>query len=645
MDEKRLIEVDDLRVHFPLEDETVKAVDGVSWHIDKGETLAVVGESGSGKSVTAMSLMRLTDYAGGKIMSGTVNFRRKNENVIDLASSPQDVMRDIRGNDISMIFQEPMTSLNPVFTVGMQIAEAIVLHQGKTEQEALEMSLEMLKLVRIPEPEKQLTQYPHQLSGGMRQRVMIAMALSCRPSLLIADEPTTALDVTIQAQILDLIKMLQRDIGMSVMFITHDMGVVAEVADRVVVMLRGEKVEEGPALEVFHNPQHPYTKALLSAVPKLGSMTGRVMPAKFANVDVSRAEGDEVKESQGGPELLDVKDTVRRDAPPILEVKGLTTRFDIRKGIFGSATGRIHAVEGVDFSLQPGETLALVGESGCGKSTTGRSIIRLTQPTRGSVIFEGQELTGLSGKDMRPYRRQMQMIFQDPFASLNPRMNLLDLVGEPLLVNGVANRKERSDRVADLLHLVGLRPEYMRRFPHAFSGGQRQRIVIARALALNPRLVVADEPVSALDVSVQAQVLNLLLDLQEQLKLTYLFVAHDLSVVRHISDRVAVMYVGRIVEMSPTDELFLAPKHPYTAALLSAVPVADPRIRSKMQPLEGDVPSPSNPPNGCHFHPRCPFATDLCRQKAPDLEEVQPNHFVACHRQAELALSGVSQPT
>ena len=297
MDEKRLIEVDDLRVHFPLEDETVKAVDGVSWHIDKGETLAVVGESGSGKSVTAMSLMRLTDYAGGKIMSGTVNFRRKNENIIDLASSPQDVMRDIRGNDISMIFQEPMTSLNPVFTVGMQIAEAIVLHQGKTEQEALEMSLEMLKLVRIPEPEKQLTQYPHQLSGGMRQRVMIAMALSCRPSLLIADEPTTALDVTIQAQILDLIKMLQRDIGMSVMFITHDMGVVAEVADRVVVMLRGEKVEEGPALEVFHNPQHPYTKALLSAVPKLGSMTGRVMPAKFANVDVSRAEGDEVKES------------------------------------------------------------------------------------------------------------------------------------------------------------------------------------------------------------------------------------------------------------------------------------------------------------------------------------------------------------
>ena len=301
MDDNRLIDVDDLRVYFPLEDETVKAVDGVSWHIDRGETLAVVGESGSGKSVTAMSLIRLTDYAGGKIMSGSVNFRRKDGNVLDIATQSQSVMRGIRGNDISMIFQEPMTSLNPVFTVGMQIAEAIVLHQGKTEREALDMALEMLKLVRIPEPEKQLSQYPHQLSGGMRQRVMIAMALSCRPSLLIADEPTTALDVTIQAQILDLIKLLQRDIGMSVMFITHDMGVVAEVADRVVVMLRGEKVEEGPALEVFHNPQHPYTKALLSAVPKLGSMKGRVMPAKFANVDVSRAEGDAVRESAGGP--------------------------------------------------------------------------------------------------------------------------------------------------------------------------------------------------------------------------------------------------------------------------------------------------------------------------------------------------------
>ena len=350
-------------------------------------------------------------------------------------------------------------------------------------------------------------------------------------------------------------------------------------------------------------------------------------------------------------ELAQSRLTANIPMPPerLLDVKELKKYFPIRKGLFKSVVGQVRSVDGVTFHLNQGETLGLVGESGCGKTTTSRCLLRAINPTSGEIHYrraDGQlvDVTQLSSDQLRPLRREMQMIFQDPFASLNPRMNLLDLVGEPLLVNGVTNRKERSDRVADLLRLVGLRPEYMRRFPHAFSGGQRQRIVIARALALNPRLVVADEPVSALDVSVQAQVLNLLLDLQKKLKLTYLFVAHDLSVVRHISDRVAVMYVGRIVEMSPTNELFLAPKHPYTAALLSAVPIADPRIRSKMQPLEGYVPSPSNPPSGCHFHPRCSFATDLCRQQVPDLEEVQPNHFVACHRQAELALSGVSEP-
>ena len=596
MDEKRLIEVDDLRVYFPLEDETVKAVEGVSWHIDKGETLAVVGESGSGKSVTAMSLMRLTDYAGGKIMSGTANFRRKNGATVDLASEKQDVMRNIRGNDISMIFQEPMTSLNPVFTVGMQIAEAIILHQGKTEEEALDMALEMLKLVRIPEPEKQLTQYPHQLSGGMRQRVMIAMALSCRPSLLIADEPTTALDVTIQAQILGLIKKLQQDIGMSVMFITHDMGVVAEVADRVVVMLRGEKVEEGPAVEIFHNPQHPYTKALLSAVPKLGSMNGRTLPAKFANVDISRAEGDEVKEQTSDEELLDIRDTVRRDDAPLIEVKGLTTRFDIRKGLFGTATGRIHAVEGIDFSLQPGETLALVGESGCGKSTTGRSIIRLEEPTRGSVKFEGQELTKLSAKQMRPYRRQMQMIFQDPFASLNPRMTVGDAIAEPIIVHELAKGPEARDRVASLLQRVGLEPEHAARYPHEFSGGQRQRLCIARALGLEPQLIIADEAVSALDVSIQAQVINLMMDLQEEFGLSYLFISHDMAVVERVSHRVAVMYLGEIVELGMRGQVFENPQHPYTKKLMSAVPVADPNLRKKeLNLMTDEIPSPLKP--------------------------------------------------
>ena len=596
MDEKRLIEVDDLRVYFPLEDETVKAVEGVSWHIDKGETLAVVGESGSGKSVTAMSLMRLTDYAGGKIMSGTANFRRKNGATVDLASEKQDVMRNIRGNDISMIFQEPMTSLNPVFTVGMQIAEAIILHQGKTEEEALDMALEMLKLVRIPEPEKQLTQYPHQLSGGMRQRVMIAMALSCRPSLLIADEPTTALDVTIQAQILGLIKKLQQDIGMSVMFITHDMGVVAEVADRVVVMLRGEKVEEGPAVEIFHNPQHPYTKALLSAVPKLGSMNGRTLPAKFANVDISRAEGDEVKEQTSDEEFLDIRDTVRRDDAPLIEVKGLTTRFDIRKGLFGTATGRIHAVEGIDFSLQPGETLALVGESGCGKSTTGRSIIRLEEPTRGSVKFEGQELTKLSAKQMRPYRRQMQMIFQDPFASLNPRMTVGDAIAEPIIVHELAKGQEARDRVASLLQRVGLEPEHAARYPHEFSGGQRQRLCIARALGLEPQLIIADEAVSALDVSIQAQVINLMMDLQEEFGLSYLFISHDMAVVERVSHRVAVMYLGEIVELGMRGQVFENPQHPYTKKLMSAVPVADPNLRKKeLNLMTDEIPSPLKP--------------------------------------------------
>ncbi len=597
MDEKRLIEVDDLRIHFPLEDRTVKAVDGVSWHIDKGETLAVVGESGSGKSVTAMGLMRLTDNAGGRIPTGRIMFRKPEGNVIDIVQQTPEQMRSIRGNDISMIFQEPMTSLNPVFTVGFQIAEAIMLHQGKTEDQALTQALEMLKLVRIPEPEKQLSQYPHQLSGGMRQRVMIAMALSCRPSLLIADEPTTALDVTIQAQILDLIKMLQNEIGMSVMFITHDMGVVAEVADRVVVMLRGKKVEEGPAEQIFHSPQHPYTRALLDAVPRLGSMRGHKLPMKFANVDVRRSEGDEVAEQEAQSEAaLEIRDTVRRDAQPLLTVKGLTTRFDIRAGIFGRATGRIHAVENVSFELLPGETLAMVGESGCGKSTTGRSIIRLVEPTRGSVKFEGQEVIGLSAGEMRPLRRDMQMIFQDPFASLNPRMTAGAAIAEPMIVHGLARGREAEDRVIELLRRVGLDEEHASRYPHEFSGGQRQRLCIARALGLSPKLIIADEAVSALDVSIQAQVINLMMDLQEEMGLAYLFISHDMAVVERIAHRVAVMYLGEIVEIGPRQSVFENPQHPYTRKLMAAVPIADPTKRkTELRLMTDEIPSPLKP--------------------------------------------------
>ena len=580
-----------MRVHFELKDNTVKAVDDVSWNIKKGETLAVVGESGSGKSVTAMSLMRLTDYSGGNIISGSVNFNRKNGEIIDITQQNQDTMREIRGNDISMIFQEPMTSLNPVFTIGMQISEAIIKHQNKTPEEARDISLEMLKLVRIPEPEKQLEQYPHQLSGGMRQRVMIAMALSCKPSLLIADEPTTALDVTIQAQILDLIKMLQRDIGMSVMFITHDMGVVAEVADRVVVMLNGKKVEEGTANDVFLKPKHPYTKALLSAVPRLGSMSGRKLPAKFANIDVKRAEGDEVKDIKDGQKLLDIKDQVNYKSPPLLKVEGLTTRFEIKQGM-GGKKGSVHAVENIDFTMQPGETFGLVGESGCGKSTTGRSILRLTEPTRGNVIFDGVELSSLNAKELRTYRKQMQMIFQDPFASLNPRMMVGETIAEPIHVHGLAKGKEVTERVEKLLDRVGLTPEYAMRYPHELSGGQRQRIGIARALALEPKLIIADEAVSALDVSIQAQVVNLMMELQEDLGLSYLFISHDMAVIERVSHRVGVMYLGEIVELGLRSQIFENPQHPYTKKLMSAVPVADPRKRKKeLNLMTDEIPS------------------------------------------------------
>jgi glutathione transport system ATP-binding protein len=595
MEETRLIEVNDLNVHFLMEEGTVKVVDGVSWHIERGEILAVVGESGSGKTVTALSLMRLTDHDGGEIVSGSIKFQRENGETIDIASRSQEEMRAIRGNDISMIFQEPMTSLNPVFTVGEQIAEAVMLHQNTSPAGAREIVLEMLTLVRMPDPERQLDRYPHQLSGGMRQRVMIAMALCCRPSLLIADEPTTALDVTIQARILGLIKQLRHEIGMSVMFITHDMGVVAEVADRVVVMSKGRKVEEGTVEEIFRAPKHPYTKALLAAVPKLGAMRGRAVPAKFTNLDIGRVEGEDV-ETGSDAELLDIKDTVRRDASPLLQVGNLTTRFDVRDGSFGRATARVHAVENISFALRAGETLALVGESGCGKSTTGRSIIRLVEPTRGSVQFDGQELIALGAGGLRPFRRRMQMIFQDPFASLNPRMTVGAAIAEPMRVHGIARGAEARDRVAALLQRVGLEPGHAGRYPHEFSGGQRQRLCIARALGLEPSLIIADEAVSALDVSIQAQVINLMMELQEEYGLSYLFISHDMAVVERVSHRVAVMYLGEIVEIGDRSQVCEDPRHPYTKKLMKSVPVADPAFR-KMEAdlMVDDIPSPLRP--------------------------------------------------
>ena len=554
-----------------------------------------MGESGCGKSASAMSILRLISYPPGVIEGGEIFL--KGENLLNVS---EERIREVRGNEISMIFQEPMTSLNPVLKVGFQICEAIVLHRGKTLQEAEALTLEMLRLVRIPEPEKQMDQYPHQLSGGMRQRAMIAMALCCRPGLLIADEPTTALDVSIQAQILDLIKMLQKEIGMSVMFVTHDMGVVAEMADRVVVMLGGKKVEEGPVHQIFKNPQHPYTIALLDAVPRLGSMAGRPNPEKFANVDIRRAEGDQINDAQSASRMISVAarpstaSTVRVDEPPLLEVQRLTTRFDINTGLFGRVSARVHAVEDVSFTLQPGETLALVGESGCGKSTTARSVVKLVEPTKGSVIFQGQDLTELTPSQMRPLRRNMQMIFQDPFASLNPRITASSAISEPMIINRLCSRgSELNDRVAALLDRVGMLPEHAERYPHEFSGGQRQRICIARALSVNPKLIIADEAVSALDVSIQAQVINLMMELQEDLGLSYLFISHDMAVVERVSHRVAIMYLGEIVEIGPRQAVFENPQHAYTKKLMSVVPVADPSLRrTKLQLVTDEIPSP-----------------------------------------------------
>ncbi|SAK53363.1 oligopeptide/dipeptide ABC transporter ATPase [Caballeronia arationis] len=592
----RVIEVDDLSVTFRSGAKLVEAVKHLSFTVDRGETLAIVGESGSGKSVTSLALMRLVEHGGGRIASGSIAFRRRNDRVLDLVSVSNATMRSIRGADIAMIFQEPMTSLNPVFTVGDQIAEAIALHQHKSRAEARTEALHLLDLVRIPESKRVFARYPHQLSGGMRQRVMIAMALSCKPALLIADEPTTALDVTIQAQILQLIRGLQDEMNMGVIFITHDMGVVAEVADRVLVMYRGEKVEEGASDTLFAAPKHPYTRALLAAVPKLGAMRGTDRPAKFPIVEVEAADvaPDDASalrpsaavEAQHQPAL----DTA---AAPILRVRDLVTRFPVKSGLFGRVTGAVHAVERVSFDLRPGETLALVGESGCGKSTTGRSLLKLVESQSGSIEFDGRDISTLSGPALQALRRNIQFIFQDPFASLNPRLTVGFSIMEPLLVHNVAKGKEAEARVEWLLEKVGLPAEVAQRYPHEFSGGQRQRIAIARALALNPKVVIADESVSALDVSVQAQIVNLMLDLQRELGVAYLFISHDMAVVERVSHRVAVMYLGQIVEIGPRQAVFEAPRHPYTRKLMSAVPVADPARRHAKRMLAADeIPSP-----------------------------------------------------
>ncbi|MBJ9694857.1 dipeptide ABC transporter ATP-binding protein [Burkholderia cenocepacia] len=616
--EQRVVAVDDLSVTFRREGATFDAVRNVSFHVDRGETLAIVGESGSGKSVTSLALMRLVEHGGGEITSGRIAFRRRGGALVDLAQASAATMRGIRGADIAMIFQEPMTSLNPVFTVGDQISEAIALHQSKGTAEARAEALRLLDLVRIPEARRVFARYPHQLSGGMRQRVMIAMALSCRPALLIADEPTTALDVTIQAQILQLVRGLQDEMNMGVIFITHDMGVVAEVADRVLVMYRGEKVEEGESDRIFATPAHRYTRALLAAVPRLGSMQGTDAPEKFPLLKVDGTSATAPAPTTA-PAANDAQPPVDHAAPPILRVRDLVTRFPVKSGVFGRVSQYVHAVERVSFELRAGETLALVGESGCGKSTTGRSLLRLVESQSGSIEFDGRDISALKGPDLQALRRNIQFIFQDPFASLNPRLTVGFSIMEPLLVHGVASGAEAQARVDWLLDKVGLPPEAARRYPHEFSGGQRQRIAIARALALNPKVVIADESVSALDVSVQAQIVNLMLDLQRELGVAYLFISHDMAVVERVSHRVAVMYLGQIVEIGPRRAVFEAPQHPYTKKLMSAVPVADPARRHAPRQLAADeIPSPIR-------------AVGDEPVVAP-LVAVGPDHYVATHR-------------
>ena len=573
-----ILAVRNLTTAFRVDDQWITVVKGISFEIGQSETVAIVGESGSGKSVTALSIMGLLPAANSRV-SGEILLDGR-----DLLKLSENRMRHVRGNLISMIFQEPMTSLNPVLTLGFQIAEALIYHRGLDRAQAEAETLRILERVRIPSAASRLHEYPHRLSGGMRQRVMIAMALACKPKLLIADEPTTALDVTIQAEILELIKLLQDEEGMSVAFITHDMGVVAEIADRTVVMLNGNAVEQAPTAELFASPREPYTRALLAAVPRLGSMKGRPAPQRFAIVDPVT----------GAVEVVpDAGSTAAVTQRPVLEVAHLVTRFDIRSGVLSRVSARVHAVEDISFSLHAGETLALVGESGCGKSTTGRSILRLVEPVSGTVVFEGQDVRALDRAGLRAARRRMQMIFQDPFASLNPRKTVGGAIAEPMIVHGLLSRSAAHARVSELLRRVGLSPDMASRFPHEFSGGQRQRLCIARALALAPRLLVADEAVSALDVSIKAQVINLMMDLQADMGLAYLFISHDIAVVERVSHRIAVMYLGEIVEIGPRAAIMENPQHPYTKRLMAAVPVPEAgrrRLRRGLSTTE--IPSP-----------------------------------------------------
>ena len=672
-----LLSVQNLKTYFRTPEGVARAVDGISFNIKPNEIFALVGESGCGKSVTALSIIQLVAKPAGFIADGAIYYN--GQDIIRLSEVEK---RKIQGNDIAMIFQEPMTSLNPVFTIGNQISEAIRQHQNLRGTAARNAAIEMLDLVGIPEPTARYDEYPHQMSGGMKQRVMIAMALSCRPGLLIADEPTTALDVTIQAQILELIERLQQELQMAVLLITHDLGVVANIADRVAVMYAGKIAETGTWEQLYKTPQHPYTVKLLESTPardkrgtQLHTITGRVPKATEYNDGCRFAErcpkvmdgcenliptlqtvngnGHNVACHLYNPEQpfnatatpatkleLEIetdrenKETTAQltETHPQLQVKELCVHYPIQKGILKRTVGYVYAVDDVTLDIPRGKTLALVGESGSGKTSLGKALLRLGVPVEGDLVYDGTNIATANREQLHPYRKRMQIIFQDPYASLNPRMTVGAIIQEGMQAHNIgSSTDERHTRVAELMRRVGLSPDMVTRYPHEFSGGQRQRIGIARCLAIDPEFIVCDEATSALDVSVQAQILNLLKSLQTDFNLTYLFITHNLSVVEYFADEVAVMYLGRIVERGTTEEIFDSPKHPYTRALLSAVPKMDTQTGVEKIRLAGDVPSPINRPSGCHFHPRCPEVMPTCKDTYPADTHFTQTHSCHCY--------------
>jgi peptide/nickel transport system ATP-binding protein len=667
-----LLEVDNLRTWLDTANGVVRAVDGISFTVQRGETFALVGESGCGKSMTALSLMRLLPDAG-RIVSGRALLEGT-----DLLALPEAAMRKVRGARVGIIFQEPGTSLNPVLTVGAQIEEVLRQHAGLRGEAARQRARELLEQVGIPDAARRLDEYPFQMSGGMKQRALIAMALACHPGLLIADEPTTALDVTIQAQVLELLRSLQREAGMSLLLITHDLGVVADMAHRVAVMYAGEIVECAPRERFFQSPAHPYSRKLFEALPGAAGRDrplavipgtvprmdqrfvgcrfaercdrvmavcrqepppavdlgdGRIVLCHLYGANAGQEAGGERHAAPGAQHARRAPDASGVDpaASTLLQVEDLKVHFPVRKGVFKRVVGHVRAVDGVTLEIPSHKTLALVGESGCGKTTVGKGLLHLLPLTGGRVLFEGDDLASLSARGLRARRKDIQIIFQDPYASLNPRMRVMEIVEEGMAALGIgASETERQRRVDGLLEQVGLSPDMKLRYPHEFSGGQRQRIAIARALAVEPKLIVCDEPTSALDVSVQAQILNLLKDLQTRLGLAYLFITHNIAVVEFLAHEVAVMYLGRIVEKGTVEEVLGDPRHPYTRALLSAVPSIEAATKREVIRLQGELPSPSNPPAGCHFHPRCPRAMPECRDGYPQEVAISDTHSVRC---------------